>query len=355
MKGIRQLADYLEISIGTVSRALNGKPDVNEETRRRVLEAAEKLGYVANQSGRSLRQGTTNVIGLMTGSDAQTVENSDNFFMGVTDGLQSVFSAHNLDLIVLPCPGDEDPDEYLKRMVARRIVDAMIISSTRRIDKRIDFLKQTRLPFVTLGRTSSSADHAWIDLDFEEVAYSAVNRLAAAGHRTIAVAAPDSDVNLGYVFMEGYRRGLEENGIVYDPSLVIRAKSSEQGGYHAASEWLQMRPRPTALVLIYEMMALGLYRRLAEVGLKPGRDLAVIGFRDGPRGQFLEPRLTSFRMSLHDLGVTVAQTLLSTMPAYAPFYPDQARDCIWPMQLVPGESDPAPAISASLPAGRQSL
>ncbi|MGG2478912.1 substrate-binding domain-containing protein, partial [Rhizobium sp. BR5] len=140
----------------------------------------------------------------------------------------------------------------------------------------------------------------------------------------IAVAAPDSDINLGYVFMEGYRRGLEDNGIAYDPSLVIRAKSSEQGGYHAASEWLQMRPRPTALVLIYEMMALGLYRRLAEVGLKPGRDLAVIGFRDGPRGQFLEPRLTSFRMSLHDLGVTVAQTLLSTMPAYAPFYPDQA-------------------------------
>jgi len=131
MKGIRQLADYLQISIGTVSRALNGKPDVNEETRRRVLEAAEKLGYVANQSGRSLRQGTTNVIGLMTGSDAQTVENSDNFFLGVTDGLQSVFSGHNLDLIVLPCPGEEDPDEYLKRMVARRMVDAMIISATR--------------------------------------------------------------------------------------------------------------------------------------------------------------------------------------------------------------------------------
>ena len=104
-----------------------------------------------------------------------------------------------------------------------------------------------------------------------------------------------------------------------------------------------MRPRPTAIVLIYELMAVGLYRRLAEVGLKPGRDLAVIGFRDGPRGQFLEPRLTSFRMSLHDLGVTVAQTLLSTMPAFAPFYPDQARHCIWPMLLVAGESDLAPA------------
>jgi DNA-binding LacI/PurR family transcriptional regulator len=92
MKGIRRLAQHLDISIGTVSRALNGRPDVNEETRKRVLEAAGELGYVPNQSGRSLRQGTTNTIGLMMESSAQTVENSDNFFMGVVDGAQSVFA-----------------------------------------------------------------------------------------------------------------------------------------------------------------------------------------------------------------------------------------------------------------------
>lgn len=91
MKGIRQLAEHLDISIGTVSRALNGKPDVNDETRRRVLAAAEELGYVANQSGRSLRQGMTNVIGLMLEVSRETVENSDDFFLGVTDGLQRVF------------------------------------------------------------------------------------------------------------------------------------------------------------------------------------------------------------------------------------------------------------------------
>ena len=128
MQGIKRLAQHLNISIGTVSRALNGRPDVNVETRRRVLEAATELGYVANQSGRSLRQGTTNVIGLMIQSSKETVENSDNFFLTVTGGLQSVFSRHKLDLIMLPCPHDEDPYEYLKRMVARRIVDALILS-----------------------------------------------------------------------------------------------------------------------------------------------------------------------------------------------------------------------------------
>lgn len=338
MKGIRQLAEHLNISIGTVSRALNGKPDVNEETRQRVLEAAETLGYVANQSGRSLRQGTTNVIGLMTGSTPETVENADNFFTGLTDGLQSVLTQHNLDLVILPCPEDEDSEEYLKRMVARRMVDAMIISSTKRIDRRIDFLIRARLPFIALGRSQSGGAHTWIDLDFEGVARQAVNRFVTNGHRRIAIAIPDNDMNLGYLFMDGYKKALQENGIPFDPSLIIRARSSEQGGYHAGSELLQMNPRPTAVVLIYELMALGLYRRLEEVGIVPGRDVAVIGFREEPRGRFMQPQLTSFRLSLHELGISVGQVLLSTMPAYADIYNRQEQHIIWPMELVAGES-----------------
>lgn len=338
MKGIRQLAEHLNISIGTVSRALNGKPDVNAETRQRVLEAAETLGYVANQSGRSLRQGVTNVVGLMTGSTPETVENADNFFMGLTDGLQSVLSQHNLDLILLPCPEGEDSEEYIKRMVARRMVDAMIISSTKRIDRRIDFLIRARLPFVALGRSQSGGSHAWIDLDFEGVARCAVNRLVSNGHRCIAVAVPDNETNLGYLFLDGYKAGLAENGISFDPSLIIRAKPSEQGGYHAGSELLQMTPRPTAIVLIYELMALGLYRRLEEVGVSPGTDIAVIGFREESRGRFLQPPLTSFRLSLRELGISVGQLLLSTMPSYSSAYPTQETQIVWPMKLVEGES-----------------
>ncbi|AGS24078.1 LacI family transcriptional regulator protein (plasmid) [Rhizobium etli] len=339
MKGIRQLAEHLAISIGTVSRALNGKPDVNEETRRRVLAAAEALGYVANQSGRSLRQGETRVIGLMIESSAEAVENADNFFLGVTSGLQSVFARHKLDLVMLPCPSDEDPHEYLKRMVARRIVDAMIISNTQRIDRRIGFLSRAEIPFVAVGRSLSASNSRWIDLDFEGVADRAVERLVARGHRRIAITAPLSEVNLGYVFVESYRRALERHGIRFDPSLVIRVKSSEQGGYQAAHELLLLPDRPTAIILIYELMAIGLYRRLMESGVMPGRDLAVIGFRDAPRARFLQPSLSCFRMSLYDLGIALGQMLLAHMPAYRALYPNAGRNIIWPLELVSGESD----------------
>jgi DNA-binding LacI/PurR family transcriptional regulator len=102
---------------------------------------------------------------------------------------------------------------------------------------------------------------------------------------------------------------------------------------------LRLDSKPTAIILIYELMAIGLYRRLNEAGITPGRDLAVIGFREEPRGKFLQPSLTCFRMSLRDLGVELAETLLATMPAYAEHYPKGARNTIWPLELVPGESD----------------
>ncbi len=339
MKGIRRLAQHLDISIGTVSRALNGRPDVNEETRKRVLEAAVELGYVPNQSGRSLRQGTTNTIGLMMESSAQTVENSDNFFMGVVDGAQGVFARHKLDLILLPCSTDEDPNAYLQRIVARRLVDAMIISATRKIDKRIDLLEKAKIPFIALGRSESGHNPPWLDLDFEGVASRAIDRLVARGHRRIAIAVPHNEANLGYIFLDGYKQALARHGLAFDPDLVIRTSSSEQGGYFAADELLRSGKQPTAILLIYEVMAIGLYRRLAEAGIHAGRDFAVIGFRESPQSRFLSPPLTCFRLSLRDLGIALAESLLASMPSFKHHYPQTPAHRIWPMELVEGESD----------------
>ena len=338
MIGIKSLAEHLNVSIGTVSRALNGRPDVNEETRKRVLEAAEVLGYVPNQSGRSLRQGTTNAIGLMIESSPETAANSDNFFLGVIDGLQGRLSRHGLDLVVLPC-ADEEPHAYLERIAARRLVDGMIISATQRTDRRIDFLTKSNIPFVALGRSGSGDNHPWIDLDFEGVATRSVDRLVANGHRRIAIGVPSSDINLGFLFYDGYRTGLAKHGIELDPSLVIRTRSTEQGGYVFGDEILRMADQPTAVLLIYEVMAFGLYRRFRESNLLAGRDIAVIGFRDSPLARYLSPTLTCFRVPLRDLGISLAESLLATMPAFSSAYPMGVTHKIWPMEMVEGESD----------------
>ena len=339
MKGIRQLAKHLNVSIATVSKALNGRHDVNEKTRKRVLAAATKLGYAPNQSGRSLRQGSTKAVGFLIEFSAEAAANSDNFFMGLVEGVQSTLAGHGLDLVVLPYSTIEESRDDLRRIVARRLVDALIISATQRNDPRIEFLNEANVPFIALGRSRSGGNYPWIDLDFEGVANRAVDRLVEHGHTRIAVALPSNESNLGYVFRESYRRALKRNNIRFDSTLVFRGRSSEAGGYQIATDLLALKERPTAILLVYEMLAVGLYRALNEAGYLPGRDIAVIGFREGPQARFLSPTLTCFRMSLHDLGVTLGRSLLAVLPAYRDVYPLGVVQKVWPLELVPGESD----------------
>jgi DNA-binding LacI/PurR family transcriptional regulator len=338
MKGIHLLAKHLNVSIGTVSRALNGKPDVNAETRKRVLEAAEELGYVPNQSGRALRKGATGVIGFMMQTGSEITGQGDTFFMNVFDGVQTVFARHKLDLVALLCSSQEDPNDYLRRIVARGFADGLILSSTRRIDPRFDFLAKRKIPFISLGRSLTDVGQPWLDLDFEGMAQASIDRLVARGHRRIAATRPHDDMNLGYVFVDRCREALASHGLALEEDLIFRSMPSEAGGYQIARAILACKERPTAVVLVNETIAIGLYRGLEEAGVKPGRDIAVIG-RHSPHARFLSPSLTSFSLNLRDLGISLAETLLATMPLYAESYPQGPSRRLWPLDFVPGESD----------------
>jgi len=340
MKGIRRLAQHLDISIGTVSRALNGKPDVNEKTRQRVLEAAAELGYVPNQAGRSLRKGSTGVVGFMMQTGAQITGEGDVFFMSVFDGVQTVFARHQLDLVALLCSSEEDPDDYLQRIVVRGFADALIISATKRVDPRIEFLASRNIPFVALGRSETDAGQPWLDLDFEGMAKLGVDRLVSKGHRRIGVFVPHDDLNLGHVFLDSYRKALTSHGILFDPAMVFRAYPNERGGHQIAESVAAMpqEQRPTGFVLTNEVMSVGLYRGLHDAGIEPGKDFAIIG-RDSPHAHYLTPKLTCFRISLRDLGIALAESLLATMPEFADQYPLGVVRRVMPMELVEGDSD----------------
>jgi len=317
MRGIARLAKELGISTGTVSRALNGRPDVSATTRELVLATAKRLGYAPNQAARTLALGTTRAIGFMMDLGRETAANSEYFFMGVFDGIQTVFAEHNLDLLVLPRPTREDAVSYLQRYVARGVFDGMILAATQRVDPRIELLESAGLPFATLGRSSSGKDYPWIDLDFEGVANAAVDRLVKAGHRRIAVTVPPDNINFGPIFAAAYRSALERNGVQFDPALVFSRTRSEAAGYRLVDEMARLPNPPTAVLLIFETLAIGIYRRLAELGKVPGRDLAVIGFRDEPTVRFLTPSLTCFSTSLHAVGEDLARALVARIPAHA--------------------------------------
>ena len=344
---IHDLARHLNVSIGTVSRALNGRSDVSAETRKRVLEAAESLGYSPNQSGRSLRQGATGIIGFMVVTNRERAEKGEAFFMSVFDGLQSPLATHGYDLVVLLSSADQDPNAYLRRVVERRLADAIIISDTQRIDPRIDYLMKRKVPFVAFGRSQSGGEYPWLDLDFEGVAEQAIDRLTRNGHRSIAIATASNEVNYGYVFADACRASLLRRGIRLNEDHVIREQLSEAGGYRVADRILTMAEPPSAILLVDNKMATGLYHRFQESGVVPGRDMAVVGFDDSPQGEFLTPALTRFRVSLADVGQKLGEDLVAVIEAKATGKAIAPTQTIWPMELVAGESDGPPGLIAN--------
>jgi DNA-binding LacI/PurR family transcriptional regulator len=129
--GIRWLAERLEVSIGTVSRALNDRPGVHPDTKARVLRAASEWGYVANAPARSLRRGTTSTIGLVIETDNAAAREGDNFFLAIADAMQDVLARKGYDLVLLPTRRSGQPLDMLQHIVRRGTVDALILTATR--------------------------------------------------------------------------------------------------------------------------------------------------------------------------------------------------------------------------------
>lgn len=339
MRGIARLARELGVSTATVSRALNGNPNVKVATREMVLEAAQRLGYAANQAARTLAQGVTRSVGFMIELDPESAASTDYFFVGVLEGMQAVFARQGLDLLVLPCARSQDNVTYLQRFVSKGAVDGMILAETRRIDRRIDLLQSSGIPFVAIGRSETGGSYSWIDLDFEGVVAAAIDRLAGFGHRRIAVTVPAGDANYGPIFERAYRDSLARHNLPYDPDLVLPTRHREDEGDGVVDQLIDRDDPATAVLLFHEVTAIGMYRRLEQRGLRPARDLSIISFRGEESLRFLTPRVTRYHLSLQDIGQAAARALLALMPLTAPEFPGGEVHRLMPLTLVQGDSD----------------
>src|SRR5262249_34119085 len=138
---------------------------------------------------------------------------ADTIFMSVLDGIREFLAGRGLDLMVLMCGADEDSYEHLRRVVERGLADGVIICETRRFDSRIEYLLERKTPFVAFGRSLTPGDYSWIDLDFEDVAERAVERLFAFGHRKIGLAVRNNEVNYNSLFAQAFRLAMSRRGI----------------------------------------------------------------------------------------------------------------------------------------------
>src|SRR5690606_21621536 len=208
---LKELARELGLSQTTVSRALNGYPEVNEQTRIRVADAALRHGYRPNDSARRLATGRCNAVGVV-------VEPAGELHMSETlIGMGARFSREEIDIVITPLEASPDRTQAYRRLAAARKVDAVVLHSPVPDDPRIPLLDSLGMPFVVHGRSEGAPPHAWLDIDNRQAFHDATAHLIALGHRRIATINGPGELTFAEHRDAGYREAHAAQGLTPDP------------------------------------------------------------------------------------------------------------------------------------------
>lgn len=313
---LRTLARELDLTVGTVSRALNGYADISAATRTRVREAAARVGYDPNPIARRLATGTAEAVAyLLPGGPAPI---SDSFTVALLDGLGETLAARGWDL-VLARDGDEGSGAAtLERLARSGRVAGVALSRPHRHDGRIEALRRSGLPFVVHGRSADCDDYAWFDVDGRAAFAAAVDHLVGLGHARIGYVGGPTYYQFAAERLEGYREGLAANGIAADDALIHATDLSDVGGERATADLLGAVDPPTALACVTDIVALGALTAVRARGLVPGRDVSVIGYDGLGIGRHAAPPLTTMTQPQADAGRRIGEMLLAVIEGGEP-------------------------------------
>lgn len=328
---LKQLSAMLQLSQTTVSRALNGYPEVNEETRRRVMDAAKRHGYRPNPSARRLATGKSGMIGHVIPTGAAVV--IDFHFVEFLSGLGDYARSHDMDLVLSPADADDEETTY-RRIAANKQVDAVYVSSPRAADPRVALLHKLGMPFLVHGRTEGfDFDYPFMDIDNEGAFHEAARLLIQLGHRRIALINGDERETFAIHRERGMRRALAANELVLRPEDRHAVAMTEENGYRAARRILDQPDRPTGILCSSLIMSLGVVRAMHDLGLTMPRDVSLIAHDDV--FPWLKPEnfsvpLATTRSSIRSAGARVAERLASRISGIE----TGPRGEVWPVDLV---------------------
>ena len=327
---LKDLAERLGLSQTTVSRALNGYPEVSEATRRRVLDAARHYHYRPNPSARRLATGRAGAIGAVLPTDRNLLV--DPHFVEFLAGIGERLVEDEMDIVLCPSRDGDEAGTY-RRIVSGNRVDALILSGPLVEDERVALLTDLGHPFVVHGRTVSQTPYAWLDIDNEDAFHRATSYLLDRGHTRIALINGSARFTFATHRERGFRTAFAERGLTPDPRLMGEGTMTDEVGYRLTERILAERPRPTAFLVSSMMLALGCLRVIRAAGLAVGPDVSLIAHDDEfpfLNADRMVPPLSTLRSPIRAAGTRVAEMAIDLLAGQAP----QTVQELWPVDLV---------------------
>jgi LacI family transcriptional regulator len=317
---IRDVAREADVGVGTASRALSSSPYVRDQTRQRVLDAAERLGFVPSRMAQGLVKGKTQTLGVLVPFFTK------HYFLEILRGVEQAASAQDYSLIIHSVERREQALVHLDSLARTRRVDGLVVIALSGKLVSAAYPDGLPLPMVCIDTRVPGAVN--LSIDHKEGMYLAVRHLIDLGHKSIALIDRPQDPVSGTRSLSrrnGYLKAHEEAGLATSDSLVVVADYSQEGGYDAASKMLGLRQPPTALACASDLQAIGALQAIRGRSLRVPADVAVTGYHDVELAQWVgltTVRIPAFEMGRSAVGVMLARLAGRPVEGSASFGPE---------------------------------
>ncbi len=269
---LKTLAAETGFAIATVSRALKDAPDIGEGTKRRVREAAERLGYRPNRAGVRLRTGKTNVIALVLSTEADMMNFTSRLIYSIAGALRGT-SYH---LIVTPFFPDQDPMDPIRYIVETESADAVILNQTKPDDPRVRYLHERGFPFATHGRTEMGIDHPYFDFDNEAFGRISASALVARGRKRLLLIPPPRHHAHSRHMSAGFAEAASAGGASFEIVTDVTSESGAEAIEAALTRRLAHAPLPDGILCGSTTSAMAAICAAERTGLVLGQDIDVV-------------------------------------------------------------------------------
>lgn len=303
---IYDIAERLNVSIATVSRALKDDPVVSKKTRKKIYDTAEEMGYRSNHFARNLRQQHTRTIGLIVH------ELNSNFITSVLAGIEKITTEAGYDLIIAHSSESFEKEAANAKNLFHKRVDGVIASLSFDTENLSHFQRfvDKGVPVIFFDRVEQSNDNTVVIIDNYKCGYQATQHLIEQGCKRIAHITSSLKRNVYSSRYKGYRDALFDNGIHFDESLLIINDLSEQKAVESAMQLIRMNPLPDGVFITNDFVAAVCIRTFKENGIVIPDDIAVVGFNNDAIGKLIEPQLTTIDYPGREMGEITARNLI---------------------------------------------
>ncbi|MEM9774192.1 MAG: LacI family DNA-binding transcriptional regulator [Chloroflexota bacterium] len=304
---LKDVAKKADVSYQTVSKVLNGKAFISTTTEARIWDAIKELNYQPNIAARNLRTQKSNLIGFSWSPRDALNPIVDRFLYSTTRTLQDE-GYH-----VLMFPNDEAKANRFWDLYYTGQVSGYVLTSTDHDDSRVAELIDQNIPFATFGRANDDWEFNWVDIDGQYGIELVVDHLHSKQHEKIALFTWAEGSRAGEDRERGYFNQMQKMGTHTRPDWVVRMDGTVEAGYRSAQAILNLpeNDRPTAIVCVSDILAIGAMNVIAAAGLQVGKDIAVTGYDNIPMTEFLHPPLTTVQQPVEAAGERVARMLLT--------------------------------------------